>query len=29
MVPIKIPLDITKFKGKNVEDPGYHVTTLH
>jgi hypothetical protein len=28
-VPTKIPLDIPKFKGKNGEDPGDHVTTFH
>jgi len=28
-VPTNIPLDIPKFKGKNGEDPGDHVTTFH
>ena len=29
VVPTKLPLDILKFKGKNGEDPGEHVTTFH
>jgi hypothetical protein len=28
-VPTKIPLDISKFKGKTGEDPGDHITTFH
>jgi hypothetical protein len=28
-VPTKIPLDITKFEGKNDEDPSDQVTTFH
>jgi hypothetical protein len=29
LVPTKLPLDISKFEGKNGEDPNDHVTTFH
>jgi hypothetical protein len=29
LIPIELPSDILKFKGKNGEDPGDHVTTFH
>ena len=28
-VPIKLPSDISKFKGKDGEDPSQHLTTFH
>jgi hypothetical protein len=28
-IPTKIPLDILKFEGKTIEDPGDHVTNFH
>jgi hypothetical protein len=28
-IPTKLPSDIPKFEGKNVEDPSDHVTAFH
>ena len=28
-MPMKLPLDIPKFEGKQAEDPGNHVMTFH